>query len=390
MSENKFFDKILENLSRLDDAKIKSLMESLESEKRIYRDAMEYSDEALIIINENRIFFINQKAKRLLVTPNVIKLPANPNDLKKQVGNQGLFAFILEAVGMEDFKKEFTDSTRETRYYFVERITVSESIFIIKIKDITENKQMEFQLKNLESVSALNTLAAGIAHEIKNPLTAIDLHTQILKKGINKKIIEVPPEVVQYVNIIDEEQRRLGLIVNDFLTAARKRDLKMTFENINQYLKDILFLIKPEIEKNEITLSEEYEDVPKIFIDRDYLKQAIINLLKNAIESMKAQIPGSGETAKKRLLTIRTFYDNSIDSVGISITDNGVGIESEKIKKIFEPYYSTKDYGTGLGLTIVYKIIQEHGGNIKVESKKGEGSDFTIFLPLSKGTKLIS
>lgn len=390
MSDNKFFDKILENLSRLDDAKIKSLMESLENEKRIYRDAIEYSDEALIIINENRIFFINQRAKRLLVTPNVVKLPANPNELKKQVGNQGLFSFILEAAGMEDFKKEFTDSTRETRYYFVERITVSESIFIIKVKDITENKQMEFQLKNLESVSALNTLAAGIAHEIKNPLTAIDLHTQILKKGINKKMIEVPPEVVQYIDIIDEEQRRLGLIVNDFLTAARKRDLKMTFEDINQYLKDILFLIKPEIEKNEITLSEEYEDVPKIFIDRDYLKQAIINLLKNAIESMKAQPAGAGETVKKRLLTIRTFYDNSIDSVGISIIDNGVGIESEKIKKIFEPYYSTKDYGTGLGLTIVYKIVQEHGGDIKVESKKGGGSNFTIFLPLSKGTKLIS
>ena len=124
---------------------------------------------------------------------------------------------------------------------------------------------MEFQLKNLESVSALNTLAAGIAHEIKNPLTAIDLHTQILKKGINKKMIEVPPEVVQYINIIDEEQRRFGLIVNDFLTAARKRDLRMTFEDINQYLRDILFLIKPEIEKNEITLYRGIRGCPENF-----------------------------------------------------------------------------------------------------------------------------
>lgn len=358
MSDNKFFDKILENISRLDETKIKSLMENLENEKRIYRDALENSEEALIIVNENKIFFINRNAKRLLITPNVINLPAYPNELKKQVGNQDLFSFLLKAMAMNDFKKEFADSSRESRYYFVERVTVSKNIFLIKVKDISKNKEMEFQLKNLESVSALNTLAAGIAHEIKNPLTAIDLHTQILKKGINKKMIEVPPEVLQYVQIIDEEQRRLGLIVNDFLTAARKRDLKLTFEDINQYLRDILFLIKPEIEKNEIGLNEEYEDVPKIFIDKDYLKQAVINLLKNAMESMKASV---NVQAKKKILTVRTFYDNAMDSVGISIIDNGMGIDSEKIKKIFEPYYSTKDYGTGLGLTIVYKIIQEHG-----------------------------
>ncbi len=386
MSDNKFLEKIIENISRLDEPRIKSVIESLEDEKRIYRDALENSDEALIIVNENKIFFINQNAKRILITPNVIKLPAYPNEFKKQVGNQALFSFILEAINMEDFKKEFTDSSRETRYYFIEKITASGNNFIIRVKDISKNKQMEFQLKNLESVSALNTLAAGIAHEIKNPLTAIDLHTQILKKGINKKIIEVPPEVLQYVNIIDEEQRRLAQIVNDFLTAARKRDLKLTFEDVNQFLKDILFLIKPEIEKNEISLVEEFEGVPKIFIDKDYLKQAVINLLKNAMESMK--LSGEGPV-KKKVLTIRTFYDKATDCVCISIIDNGTGIESDRIKKIFDPYYSTKDYGTGLGLTIVYKIINEHGGDIKVESTKGKGTNFTIYLPLSKGTKLI-
>jgi signal transduction histidine kinase len=387
MSDNKFFDKILESLSRLDEAKIRSLMETIESEKRIFRDALEYSGEALIIVNENKIFFINRNARRLLITPNFIKLPAYPKEMKKLVGNQDLFSYVQEAIGMDDFNKEFSDNSRETRYYYVAKATVSSTLSIIKFKDITKNKQMEFQLKNLESVSALNTLAAGIAHEIKNPLTAIDLHTQILKKGINKKMIEVPPEVIQYVQTIDEEQRRLAMIVDDFLTAARKRNLKITFENINQYLKDILFLIKPEIEKNEIMLIEEYEDVPKIFIDKDYLKQAVLNLLKNAMESMKNTGPGQ---AGKKELTVRTFYDKAMDSVGISIMDTGVGIENDKIKNIFEPYYSTKDYGTGLGLTIVYKIIQEHGGDIKVESKKGLGSNFTLYLPLSKGTKLIS
>ncbi len=384
--DNRFFEKLIENIPRLDESKIKSVMESLESEKRIYRDALEQSDEALIIINDNRIIFINQNAKKLLIMPITVKIPSYITDIKKIVGNQALFEFISDSITKNDFKNEFSDDSRETSYYNIEKVTINKNVILIKFQDISENKHIEIQLKNLESLSALNTLAAGIAHEIKNPLTAIDLHTQILKKGINKNMIEVPPEVVQYVDIIDEEQRRLALIVNDFLTAARKRDLKLTFDDINQYLKDILFLIKPEIEKNEIELIEKYDDVPKIFIDRDYLKQAVINLLKNAMESMKP--PPEGRV-KKSILTIMTFYDKAMDSVGISIIDNGPGIDSEKIKKIFEPYYSTKEYGTGLGLTIVYKIIKEHGGEIKVHSVKGKGSDFTIYLPLSKGTKLI-
>jgi signal transduction histidine kinase len=104
------------------------------------------------------------------------------------------------------------------------------------------------------------------------------------------------------------------------------------------------------------------------------------------MESMK--LSGEGPV-KKKVLIIRTFYDKATDCVCISIIDNGTGIESDRIKKIFDPYYSTKDYGTGLGLTIVYKIINEHGGDIKVESTKGKGTNFTIYLPLSKGTKLI-
>ncbi len=387
MPNNKFFEKFLENISHQDESKIKFIVESLESERRIFKDILDHSDEAIIIINENRIFFLNQSAKKLLMTPRIVKIPALTDELKKLAGNQVLFDCIISSLPKSDFKAEFSDNAKETRYYYFEKVTLGDNIFLIKLKDISEKKKIDFQLKNAESVSALNTLAAGIAHEIKNPLTAIDLHTQILKKGIHKKIIEVPPEVNNYIQIVDEEQHRLAKIVNDFLTAARKRELKLTFENINQYLKNIIFLIKPEIEKNEIELIEDYNDVPKLFFDRDYLKQAIINLLKNAIESMSTS---AVDPNNDKILTICTFFDNATDSIGISISDTGSGIDSEKIQKIFEPYFSTKEYGTGLGLTIVYKIIKEHGGDIKVESTKGKGSKFTLYIPLSKGTKMIT
>ncbi len=132
------------------------------------------------------------------------------------------------------------------------------------------------------------------------------------------------------------------------------------------------------------------DSIPKIFIDKDYLRQAILNLLKNAIEAIKSKnYPYYNKKTIKKI-QIKTFYDIGTDSIGISIIDSGIGIENEKLQKIFEPYYTTKEYGTGLGLTIVYKIVKEHGGDIKVESEKDNGSKFTIYLPISKGTKLIT
>ncbi len=391
MNKNKFFEKFLEKLSQMDESKIKRYLESVENERRTYKLILDYLDEALIVFEKDQIIFLNHEAERLLITQNQ-KLPLTIDEAKKNLANKEIIDFIIVSLFDEDYKIEYLDNgIKGIRYYYIEKISSEENFIIFKIKDITENKNLEFRLKNLESISALNTLAAGIAHEIKNPLTAIDLHTQIIKKGIEKNIINVSDEIMNYIHIIDEEEKRLSKIVNSFLITTRKRDLKFTFEDINELLKDILKNIKPELEENSIDSIEDFSNtVPKLFIDKDYLRQAILNLFKNAIESMGLKNPNQPDENTLKILKIKTFYDIGTDSVGISIIDSGPGIDNDKLQKIFEPYYTTKEYGTGLGLTIVYKIVKEHGGEIKVESEKGKGSTFTIYLPLIKGQRMIA
>ncbi len=253
MNKNKFFEKFIEKLSQLDESKIKLYLESVENERRTFKQILDNLDDALIVIEKDKIVFLNNEAQRVLKSSNP-KIPLSIEDAWKHFFNLELLNFIILTLFDEDYQTEFINKNNGNQYFFIEKITTEGQFYIIKIKDITNNKRMEFQLKNLESISALNNLAAGIAHEIKNPLTAIDLHTQIIKKGIEKKMIEVPEEVINYIHIIDDEQKRLIDIVNDFLTAARKRDLKLSFEDINEYIKEILAFIKPEIQENSIDL----------------------------------------------------------------------------------------------------------------------------------------
>lgn len=383
MKQKKFFEKFLENLSRLDESKIKQYLEHVESERRTYRQILNALDESIIVIEEDRVLFVNTEAMKLLNAPQ-LKPPVTLEEARRTVGNSEIIDFIVVTLHDTDYVTEWVSGSRDKRHYQVEKITTEsgeDRFFIIKITDMTESRRMEFQLKNLESVSALNTLAAGVAHEIKNPLAAMDLHTQILKKGIDKGMITVPDEVSEYIRIIEEEQRRLSRIVQDFLTAARKRELKWSFEDINCYLEEILSFFKPELDSYNITLETALESVPQIFIDRDYLRQALTNLIKNAMEAMNG--------ASVRVLTVRTWFDNSANTVNIVLRDTGMGIPQDRLTRIFDPYFTTKDSGTGLGLTIVYKIVKEHGGDIRVESEENRGSTFTVVLPLHRGIRMI-
>ena len=379
--ENKFFYKFLENITKLDQEDIKKILESFEIERSLFRKILDILEDAFIVMDKEKIYYLNQKAKLFLITSS-IRLPITLEEAYRIFGNKTLYDFIRSIPEkFSNNKTELIEHGREDKYYEIEKFLLEDTYLIIRIKDITETKKIELQLKNIESISALNTLAAGIAHEIKNPLTAIDLHTQIIMKKI-KKGLSLPEEFITYITTIDEEQKRLGKIVNDFLLTARKRELKLTFEDLNKVLEEVLDLLNPEIENEKIQIIKSFETLPKIFIDKDYLKQALINVIKNSIEAFATK-------NNERKIKILTFYDKNFDGLGIKVIDNGCGIDSEKIQKIFEPYYTTKEYGTGLGLTIVYKVVKEHGGEIKIESQKGEGTTFTILLPIARGRKLI-
>ncbi len=380
MKQKKFFTKLVENLEKLDHSDVRQFLGKIEKERQTFSHILNDLDLGLMVIENNTLVFCNNTGRDMILLPD-IELPVPLSSIAKLVKNPSLFQNLMDIDWLSRDAASILITDKHNRSFEVSRIMTDLGYSILKFKDVTNERELEFKLKQFESIGALNTMAAGIAHEIKNPLAAIDLHTQILRKGIKNNIIFVPEEVDNYINIVEEETRRLNNILNDFLLSARKRELKLSFVDFNDYLQGILHFMDPVIQEQKVLLDTEWGDIPKIFLDIEYLRQAIINLLKNALEAM--------HKSDVRRIRVATFYDLGRDSVGMSLCDTGPGMNEETMQKIFEPYFSTKNTGTGLGLTIVYKIIKEHGGDILVESKPGQGTTFVIFLPIRQGPRLL-
>jgi len=252
---------------------------------------------------------------------------------------------------------------------------------LILIDDITERRSREAQMRRMESLASLTTLASGVAHEIKNPLGSISIHVQLLQKAKNaqEKLCterQCEPykyfhQIDKYLSIVNEEINRLNSIVVDFLFAVRPMNAKLRRGNINALITELASFVSFELKETGVacTLNLE-ENIPALDFDTGLMKQAILNLIKNSIDAMR----GGGE------LTIST--ENAGEDVRIIISDTGEGISEENLLKIFEPYFTTKENGTGLGLTLVFKIIKEHMGEINVRSRQGKGCVFIITLPI--------
>jgi len=244
---------------------------------------------------------------------------------------------------------------------------------LVYIEDITEKRGREVRLRRAENLASLTTLAAGVAHEIKNPLGAISIHLQLLRKALGKKEKQQDTDALvdKYFSVLNEEVDRLNGIVIDFLFAVRPMSLELCEGDLNALIAGLGEFIRAELEQSNIRLLLELDDkLPPVLFDERYMKQVLLNLIKNA----QAAMPKGG------LLTIATVGRDS--EIRISVCDTGTGISQENLKKIFEPYFTTKGNGTGLGLTLVYKIIREHQGEMSVDSQEGEGTDFEIILPV--------
>ena len=267
---------------------------------------------------------------------------------------------------------------------------------LIHVKDITEKRKKEARMRQVESLASLTTLAAGVAHEIKNPLGSISIHIQLLQKAFAKNeelyYLSHPEDrpdpnfssgekgpvayfalFHRYIDVINEEIDRLNHIVIDFLFAVRPMTLNLRESNFNSFLRELAEFTAYELSDAQVDLDLELdENLPLIDFDEQLMKQALLNLIQNAVAAM----------AEGGKITVKT--EKKDNEAVLSIIDTGAGIPDKILSKIFEPYFTTKDRGSGLGLTLVFKIIREHRGDINVASKEGEGSCFTITLPLSQ------
>ena len=250
---------------------------------------------------------------------------------------------------------------------------------IDKARLIEKHKSMYDNLAlQTEKLSALGRMAAGIAHEINNPLGGILLYsTNLLKK--------VPKEgpLKEGLEIIIQETMRCKIIIQDLLEFSREKEPEKTFANINSIIEKTLSMLENEFRLHHIRVERLLSsEMPDIFVDVNQMHQVFVNLLLNAVEAIQ----------DNGVITIRSRLDPGQNCVIVEITDTGSGIPSENMLKVFEPFFSTKAKGTGLGLAVSYRIIRNHQGDIQVSSQPGQGTRFTIEIPLlqnapSKETK---
>ena len=235
-------------------------------------------------------------------------------------------------------------------------------------KTTADLKKTEAQLIRSEKLAALGQLAAGIAHEIRNPLTSINIlihsMTENLPSGDSHK---------EDLKVIEEEIHRMNEILDQFLRFAKPATPLLEKADVSSIFEETLQLLRPHIEKQIIVVEKEFQSLPIILMDREQMKQVFLNLLLNAIQAM----PGGGH------LTLRGQNSEDGQWIHLSIQDSGIGISSENINKLFDPFFSTKEGGIGLGLSITHRIIDQHHGKIEVESAPGKGTLFTIWLPIS-------
>jgi signal transduction histidine kinase len=253
---------------------------------------------------------------------------------------------------------------------------------LVVLTDITALKRLELQIRRSDRLASLGTLSAGMAHEIKNPLVSIKTFAQLLPERYQDSDFRET-----FSNLIGHEIDRIDSLVNQLLRFARPAKPLLRPMHVHDVLEKSLMLVGHRLYQKEIKLSRSWNaDVDTIRADADQMEQVFLNFFLNAMDAMKQ---GGELTVTTEIRSAAEWATAANGSNGhrdevlrVSVRDNGEGIKSEDIAHVFDPFFTTKDYGTGLGLSVVHGIIQEHGGQIEVESELAKGTAFHILLPL--------
>lgn len=343
-------------------------------------------DAITVVDREGKLIYWNEGAEKIYGYRKEEVLGRNPLDFlfpqdetlkaREQKWFHGLMAQVWKGAVVSNVEvKRQTKGGRE--------ITVSVTISPLKdasgeivgasriCKDITQMKKAEEKLLLSERLSSMGELIAGVAHEIRNPLSGIKINTQVLAR---KK--DFPAMEKQLLESTLEGIDKIQKIVEDMLDYAKPRAAEYKKEAINSIVEKSLDVLNVQLKNaNILTSFKQGETLPLVKIDRHQIQQVLINIMLNAIHAMD----------KGGALTIRTFLTDN-GGVGIEVKDTGMGISEAHLKRIFDPFFTTKSRGTGLGLSITMKLLENHGALIDVASEEGKGSVFTIRFPAEPKT----
>ena len=375
-----FLDKFIERIGRVGPEEVQNYLLQLAREKGFLETIFNAIHEGVIVTDvEGRISYLNQAACDLFgleMNTCVGKL------LSERVRGLDWTTLAKSEKVISRDMEIFYPQNRFINFYAVplslekpaakkSKVTKQELAgYAVILRDITESRRSTEETIESERLSALTLLAAGVAHEIGNPLNSLNIHLQLMERKIRKLPDGTRKDLQESITVTKEEIKRLDYIVTQFLRAIRPSALQTQPENINVLLHESISFLAPEIQDRDIIVEQELRsDLPMLEVDRNQLKQAFYNVIKNSFQAMKSA----------GILHIKTDMDDNY--VSISFTDSGGGISPDDMGRIFDPYFTTKASGSGLGLLIVRRIVREHGGEIALISNEGQGLTLTIRLP---------
>ncbi|HKM06608.1 MAG TPA: ATP-binding protein [Sphaerochaeta sp.] len=380
-----FVKRAIQKIDQLDNEQIVDIMQSQSRELEMLENVLASIEDGVILTDENlTINYANPQCQNLI--PMARRRTYEGFPLSKVIEDKHVLRYIVLSVynRAEDLDNEFTfqrgnkvQTVAVTVFTYKMQEEKQLSSYVLMFSDVTEHNANEARMRRSENLASMTTMAAGVAHEIKNPLAAMGIHLQLLKKAFVRKEKLSLSDAQRYIDVLEEEINRLNSIVVDFLFAVRPLDTRLRLGSIMKTLKEIKTFVEPELAENRVSLTCDIStSLPRLEFDENLLKQVLLNLIKNAMNAME----------QGGRLTLRAYPDGN--QVLISIQDTGTGMDDDTLQKIFEPYYTNKATGTGLGLTVVYKIMKEHRGDITVKSRLGQGTTFTLSFPIPKSERL--
>ncbi len=370
--KSSFLDNLISKLDNLDAGNMQAFVHKLLKQKGFLEVIFDAIMEGIVVIDRGlKIVYYNKSAGLILGIPE-----EDGRDLKISTFLRGIdWTRILQ----QDEEEWYRISRQEIEIFYPAKRIVNfyvvphndeDKLATIILSDITEKRKREVENFESEKIQLMSTFAAGVAHEIGNPLNSLNIHLQLLERIFKDKMDDEAKEIL---GVARSEVKRLDLIITQFLSAIRPTKPNMEPVDLQEIVNYTLDFMHIELAEHNVKIEKRFEEiVPLVLGDENQLKQAFFNIIKNAMQAMST---GGG-------ITIECYVNEEKEILSLAMSDTGSGISAEDITKVFDPYFTKKNKGTGLGLMIVERIIREHGAELLVESDPGKGTKFIINFPL--------